>query len=71
MGLTPKCHFVQGLPSGSPEIFKIGTFTTLVAHNFVCKPLIEVTLKKSCSPRRELSNGMLHATCTNGNRGDS
>jgi len=28
-------------------------------------------LKQSCSPCRELSNGMLHATCTQGNRDDS
>ncbi len=28
-------------------------------------------LKKSCSPHRELSNGMLHSTCMQGNRVDS
>jgi hypothetical protein len=28
-------------------------------------------LKQSCSPRWELSNGMWHATCTQGNRGNS
>jgi hypothetical protein len=28
-------------------------------------------LKKSCSPHRELSNGMLHAICTHGNRVNS
>jgi hypothetical protein len=28
-------------------------------------------LNRSCSPRRELSNGILHATCTQGNRVDS
>ncbi len=39
---TPKCHFVLGLPSGSPKIPKVGTLTTLGAHNFVCKPLTEV-----------------------------
>jgi hypothetical protein len=44
-GLAPKCHFVLGLPSGSFEIPKIGTFATLEAHNFVCKPLIEVRSK--------------------------
>jgi hypothetical protein len=27
-------------------------------------------LKQSCSPCREFSNNMLHATCTQGNRGD-
>ncbi len=45
MGPTPKCHFVPGLPSGSPEIPKVGTFVTLGAHNFVCIPLIEMRFK--------------------------
>ncbi len=31
---APKCHFVPGFPSGSPEILKIGTFANLEAHNF-------------------------------------
>jgi len=35
MGLAPKCHFVPGLPSGSPEIIKIRTPMILEAHNFV------------------------------------
>jgi hypothetical protein len=43
---TPKCHFVPRLPSGSPEIPKIRTPITLEAHNFVCKPLIEVRFKE-------------------------
>jgi hypothetical protein len=41
-GPAPKCHLVLGLPSGSLEIPKIKTPLTLEAHNFVCKPLIEV-----------------------------
>ncbi len=41
-GLAPKCHFVLGLPSASPQIPKIGILVTLEAYNFVCKPLIEV-----------------------------
>jgi len=40
MGPTPKCHFVLGLPSGSPEIPTTGTPKTLGAHNFACKPSI-------------------------------
>jgi hypothetical protein len=32
---------------------------------------LRLRLKQSCSPRRELSNGMWHATYTQGNRGDS
>ncbi len=32
---------------------------------------LQLSLKQSCSPHRELSNGMLHATCTWGNWSDS
>jgi len=42
MGPAPKCHFVPRLPSGNPEILEIETFATLEAHNFVCRPPIEV-----------------------------
>jgi hypothetical protein len=42
---APKCHFVQGLPSGSPEIPKTRTLGTLEAHNVVCTPSIEVRSK--------------------------
>jgi hypothetical protein len=42
MGPAPKCHFVLGLLSWSPEILKIGTPTTLEARNFVYRPPIEV-----------------------------
>jgi len=37
-----KWLFVLGLPSGSPEIAKVGTPVTLGPHNFVCKPPIEM-----------------------------
>ncbi len=67
---TSKWHFVSGLPNGSPEIPKVGTPTTLGPHNFVCRPLIEMRLKQSCSPCQELSNHMSHATCMQGNRVD-
>jgi len=39
-----------GLPNGRPEIPKIGTFATLDAHNFVCKPPIEMKSKSKLSP---------------------
>jgi hypothetical protein len=71
MVLTPKCHFVLKLPSWSPEILEILTLAMLGAHNFVCRPLIEVNFKETCSPFQELSNGMWHATCTQKNQGDS
>jgi len=41
IGPAPKCHFVSGFPSESPEIPEIETPTTLGAHNFMCKPLIK------------------------------
>jgi hypothetical protein len=71
MGPAPKCHFVLGLPSWSSEISEIGTLATLEAHNFFFKPLIEMSSKESCNLRQDLSNGMCHATCTQGNQGDS
>ncbi len=49
-GPAPKCHFVPGLPSGSPEIPKIGTFASLKAHNFVCKPPIEARYEAKLQP---------------------
>jgi hypothetical protein len=45
MGPTLKWHFVPRLPSGSPEIPKVETTTILVAHNFVCRPLIDMRFK--------------------------
>jgi hypothetical protein len=45
MGRTPKCHFFSGLPSWSLEIFKIGIPATFKAHNFFCRPLIEMKFK--------------------------
>jgi hypothetical protein len=49
-GLAPKCHFVPRLPSGSLEIPKIGTPTTLGGHNFVCKTPIEMRSKSKLYP---------------------
>jgi len=42
---TSKWLFVPGLLSGSPEIAKIGSPTTLGPHNFVCRPPIEMRSK--------------------------
>jgi len=42
---TFKWHFVPGLPNGSPEIAKVGSFATLGLHNFVCRPSIEMRFK--------------------------
>jgi hypothetical protein len=46
MGLAPKCHFVLGLPTGSPEIPKVRTPATLEAHNFVVRPSIEMRFEE-------------------------
>ncbi len=50
MGPTPKCHFVSRLPSWSPEILKIGIFTILETHNFVCRLSIKVKSKEKLQP---------------------
>ncbi len=44
-GTNTQMSFVPGLPSENLEIPKIETFTTLEAHNFVCRPWIEVTFE--------------------------
>ncbi len=49
-GPAPKCRFVPGLPSESLEILKVGTLATLEAHNFVCRPLIEMKFKSKLQP---------------------
>ncbi len=49
-GPTPKCHFVPRLSRWSLAIPKIGTFATLEAHNFVCKPPIEMKSKTKVQP---------------------
>jgi hypothetical protein len=50
MGPTSKWHFVLGLPSGSLEISKIATPETLGAHNFACRPSIEMRSKAKLYP---------------------
>jgi hypothetical protein len=69
--------FCLGLPLESFEIPKIGTFVTLWFLQ-LCEAITSCadlrlgwSLKKSYSPRQELSNGMSHATFTQGNWGDS
>jgi hypothetical protein len=46
MGLASKCHFVSKLPSESPEIPIVGALATLGAHNFTCRPSIEMRSEK-------------------------
>jgi hypothetical protein len=47
---TSKQHFVPGFLSGSPEIPKIGTPTTLGPHYFVCRPLIIIRSEAKLYP---------------------
>jgi hypothetical protein len=57
--------FVPGLPSENPEIIKVGCIT------YCANLQLKWGLNQSYSPRRELSNGVSHATCTQGNWVDS
>jgi hypothetical protein len=50
MGPTSKWHFVLGFPSGSLEIPKVGIPATLGAHNFVCRPPIEIKFETKLYP---------------------
>jgi hypothetical protein len=59
------------VPNGSPEIPKVGIPATLGPITLSADLQLRWGLKQSCSPCRELSNDMWHATCTQGNRGDS
>ncbi len=52
--------------NGSPKIPKVGPPATLSVDL-----RLKWGLKQSCSPRQELFNGVLHATCTQGNWVDS
>jgi len=44
-GQHPNVILSQDSQVGSPKIPEIGTFTTLGAHNFVCRPSIEMSFK--------------------------
>ncbi len=56
---------------GVPKFLKLGLPQLWMPITLCAKLRLKWGLKKSCSSRRDLSNGMLHATCTQGNRGDS
>jgi hypothetical protein len=45
-GLHPNVILFRDSQAESPKIPKIGTFATLEAHNFLCRPLIEVRFKE-------------------------
>jgi len=50
MGPAPRCHFVPRLPNGSPKIPTTRIPATLRAHNFACKPPIEMRSKAKLYP---------------------
>jgi len=49
-GLHPNVILSRDSRVGSPEIFEFGTLTTLEAHNFLCRPPIEVRSKAKLYP---------------------
>jgi hypothetical protein len=63
--------FCSGLPSGNPEIAKVGTPVILWDDTSSTDLRSGWGLKRSCSPRQELSNGASHATCMQRNWVDS
>jgi hypothetical protein len=70
-GPAPKWHFIPGLWSGSPEIRKVRLLQLWGCITLHEDLWLRWGLKQSCSPCQELSKGMLHATYTQGNLGDS
>ncbi len=71
MAPTSEWLFVPGLPRRSLETVPVWTLETLKAHNSQLRPLIRMSLKQTCSSPQELSNGVLHSTCTHKGRVDS
>ncbi len=59
---TPKLGILKFSKLGLPWLWKPIIFFTNLALMW--------DLKQSCSPRREIFNGMWHATCTQVNQGD-
>jgi hypothetical protein len=68
---TSKWHFVLRFPSGSLEIPTTGLPWLWGLIILRIDLWLKRGLKQSFSPRQELSNGMSHVTCTEGNRVDS
>jgi len=64
---TSKRHFVLGVPK-FPQLGFPRLWGPITLH---ANLRLRLHLKQSYSPRRKLSNDMLHATCTWGNRVDS
>jgi len=56
---------------GIPKLPKLGLLRLWGPITLCAELRLRWSLKQNCSPRRELSNGMSHATYTQGNWGDS
>jgi hypothetical protein len=56
---------------GIPKFPKLGLLQLWRPITLCANLWLKWCLKKSCNPRRELSNSMWRATCTQGNHGDS
>ncbi len=64
--------FCFGTPNlGVPKFLKLGLLWLWRPITFYVDLQLRWSLKKSCSPRQELSNIMWHGTCTQVNQGDS
>jgi hypothetical protein len=63
--------FVSGLPSGSPKISHLGFLQLSGPITLRVDLWLGWGFKKSCSLHWELSNGISHATYTQGNQSDS
>jgi hypothetical protein len=75
MGAISKWLLVPGLPSGSPETVSKLSWFGLPGLWQLITPCSDLRsgwgLKKTCSSPWELSNGVLHSTCTHRGRVDS
>jgi len=71
IGPAPKCHLSRDSQVGVSKFPKLG-FPQFWGLITLCEDLqLRWDLKQSRSPCQELFNNMLHATCMQGNRGDS
>jgi hypothetical protein len=66
-----KWFFVLGLQMGVPKFPKLRLLWFSGPITLHADLRLRWGLKQSCSPRWELSNNMLHATCTQGNQVNS
>jgi len=68
---TSEWLFVPRLPRKNPESVPVWTPGTLWVHNSLLRPPIGMRSKQTCSSPWELSNNVLHSTCTHQGRVDS